>query len=86
MGWAHSGERMDVGISRWKRWWNGDPAQVNAALVGPQRGGQTTSHESLEAAGNKRPRTVDCGTPYKRPMSSSGLQSVEVMITMMNSL
>ncbi|CAH2218242.1 jg9833 [Pararge aegeria aegeria] len=53
-------------------------AQVNAALVGPQRGGQTTSNESLGAAGNKRPRTVDFRTPYKRPMSSSGLQSVEV--------
>ncbi|CAH2240682.1 jg25706 [Pararge aegeria aegeria] len=28
--------------------------------------------ESLGAAGGKRPRTVDCGTPYKRPMSNSG--------------
>ncbi|CAH2266613.1 jg19813 [Pararge aegeria aegeria] len=35
---------------------------------GPQRGGQTTSGESLGAAGGKRPRAVDCGTPYKRPM------------------
>ncbi|CAH2219066.1 jg22940, partial [Pararge aegeria aegeria] len=57
--------------------WNGDPAQVNAVLVGPQRVGQTTSNESLGAAENKRPRTVDFGTPYKRPMSSSGLRSVE---------
>ncbi|CAH2235219.1 jg10471 [Pararge aegeria aegeria] len=24
---------------------------------------------SLGAAGNKRPRTVDCGAPYKRPTS-----------------
>ncbi|CAH2209517.1 jg17515 [Pararge aegeria aegeria] len=39
--------------------------------------------ESLGATGNKRPRTVDFGTPYKRPMSSSGLQSVEVMMVMM---
>ncbi|CAH2262998.1 jg18699 [Pararge aegeria aegeria] len=39
--------------------WNGDPAQLNAALVGPHRGGQTTSNESLGAAGNKRPRTED---------------------------
>ncbi|CAH2235767.1 jg7625 [Pararge aegeria aegeria] len=31
-----------------------------------------TSGDSLGAAGGMRPRTVDCGTPYKRPMSSSG--------------
>ncbi|CAH2257366.1 jg7577 [Pararge aegeria aegeria] len=38
--------------------------------------------QSLKAAENKRPRTVDFVTPYKRPMSSSGLKSVEVtMIT-----
>ncbi|CAH2217597.1 jg13526 [Pararge aegeria aegeria] len=30
-----------------------------------------TSGESTGAAGGKRPRTVYCGTPYKRPMSSS---------------
>ncbi|CAH2269166.1 jg1699 [Pararge aegeria aegeria] len=46
--------------------WNGDPAPVNAALVGPQRGGP---NKSLGAAGSKRPRTVNFGTPYKRPMS-----------------
>ncbi|CAH2269549.1 jg19094 [Pararge aegeria aegeria] len=50
------------------------PAPWNAALVGPQRGGQTTSNEPLGAAGSKRPRTVDFGTPYKKPMSSRGLQ------------
>ncbi|CAH2243962.1 jg16802 [Pararge aegeria aegeria] len=27
--------------------WNGNPAQVNAVLVGLQRGGQTTANESL---------------------------------------
>ncbi|CAH2222686.1 jg4279 [Pararge aegeria aegeria] len=59
-------------------------AQVNAALVGPQRGGQTTSYESLGAAVNKRLRTVDFGTPYKRSMSSSGLQSVEVLMMMIS--
>ncbi|CAH2242933.1 jg14501 [Pararge aegeria aegeria] len=68
---------MDVGVPRC---YNGDPAKVNAALIGPQRGGQTTSNESLGAAGNKRHRTVDFGTLNKRPMSSSGLQSVEVMM------
>ncbi|CAH2226665.1 jg3174 [Pararge aegeria aegeria] len=41
-----------------------------------------TSGESLGAAGGKRPRTVDCGSPYKRPMSSSGRQLLEM--TMMN--
>ncbi|CAH2247272.1 jg15459 [Pararge aegeria aegeria] len=70
---------MDVGVPRCS---NGDPAQVNAVLVGPQQGGQMTSNESMGAAGNKRPRTVDFGTLYKRPMSSSGLQSVEVMMMM----
>ncbi|CAH2233774.1 jg11779 [Pararge aegeria aegeria] len=41
-----------------------------------QRGGKMTSGESLGAAGHKRPRTVDCGTPHKRPISSSGRQLV----------
>ncbi|CAH2238058.1 jg9756 [Pararge aegeria aegeria] len=68
---------MDVEVPRS---WNGDPAQVNAALVGPKRGGQTTSIKSLGATGNQRPRTVEVGTSYKRPMSSGGLQSVEVMM------
>ncbi|CAH2230610.1 jg19039 [Pararge aegeria aegeria] len=70
---------MDVGVPRC---WNGDPAQVNAVLVGPQQGGQTTSNESMGAAGSKRPRTVDFGTLYKRPMSSCGLQSVDVTMMM----
>ncbi|CAH2235689.1 jg18058 [Pararge aegeria aegeria] len=39
---------------------------------GTKRGGHTISGESLGAAGGNRPRTVDCGAPYKRPMSSSG--------------
>ncbi|CAH2262748.1 jg14972 [Pararge aegeria aegeria] len=55
------------------------PAPVNAVLVSSQQGGQMTSDESLVAAGGKRLRTVDCGTPYKRPMSSSGRQLVEMM-------
>ncbi|CAH2267836.1 jg5772 [Pararge aegeria aegeria] len=33
------GERMDVGVPRC---WNGSSELVSAALVGPQRGGQTT--------------------------------------------
>ncbi|CAH2256776.1 jg10985 [Pararge aegeria aegeria] len=47
----------------------------NGKRSGPQRGGQTTSGESLRAAG-REPRTVDCGTPCKRPMSNSGRQLV----------
>ncbi|CAH2210380.1 jg17405 [Pararge aegeria aegeria] len=78
MGGAHNSE------NQWTLGFQGigmaTPAQVNAVLVGPQRGGQTTSSESLGAAGNKRPRTVDFGTPYERPMSSSGLQLIEVMM------
>ncbi|CAH2234027.1 jg5018 [Pararge aegeria aegeria] len=48
----------------------------------PTDSGQITSSESLGAAGNQRPRTVDCGTPYKRPMSSSGCPLVKMMMTM----
>ncbi|CAH2226309.1 jg23506 [Pararge aegeria aegeria] len=66
---------MDVEITRCL---NSDPARVNAVLVGPKRGGRATLNESLGAAGNKRPRTVDSGTPYNR------LQPVEVMTMMMN--
>ncbi|CAH2218628.1 jg13600 [Pararge aegeria aegeria] len=40
--------------------------------------------KSLGAAGGKRPRTVDCGTPYKRPMSSSGRQLAEMMMMMID--
>ncbi|CAH2266790.1 jg18919 [Pararge aegeria aegeria] len=68
---------MDVGVLRC---WNGDPAPVNTVLVGPQRGGKMTAGELLGDAGGKRLRTVDCGTPYKRPMSSSGRQLVEMMM------
>ncbi|CAH2234239.1 jg16687 [Pararge aegeria aegeria] len=69
--WAGHIDRrtMDAGVPRC---WNGDPAQLHAAMPGPQRAGQTTSNKSLSAAGNKRPRTVDLGSPYKRPKSSSG--------------
>ncbi|CAH2233965.1 jg20047 [Pararge aegeria aegeria] len=70
---------MDVGVPRC---WNGSPELVSAALVGPQRGGETTLSASQVAAGSKRLRTVELGTPYKRPMPSSGL-SVDVMMMMM---
>ncbi|CAH2227602.1 jg26452 [Pararge aegeria aegeria] len=78
MGGAHSSEnRWTLGVLRC---WNGGPAPVNAALVGAQRGGQMTSGESLGAAGGKRLGTVYCGTPYKRPMSSSGRRLVGMMM------
>ncbi|CAH2246290.1 jg3724 [Pararge aegeria aegeria] len=51
---------------------------------GPRTGGKMTSSESLGAAGGKRPRTVYCGTPYKRPMSSSGRRLVDMMMMMTN--
>ncbi|CAH2243674.1 jg26148 [Pararge aegeria aegeria] len=44
-----------------------------------------TSGESLGAAGGKRPRTVYCGTPYIRPMSSSGRRLVDMMMMTMMS-
>ncbi|CAH2233236.1 jg20124 [Pararge aegeria aegeria] len=64
--------------------WNGSPVLVSAALVDPQRGGQTTLSASQVAVGSKRLRIVELGTPYKRPMSSSGRLSVDVMMMMMN--
>ncbi|CAH2269950.1 jg24544 [Pararge aegeria aegeria] len=56
---------------------------ASAALVDPQRGGQTTLSASQVAAGSKRHRTVEFGTHYKRPISSSGRLSVDMMIMMM---
>ncbi|CAH2241108.1 jg13163 [Pararge aegeria aegeria] len=45
--WAgHIARKTEVGVLRF---WNGDPAQVNATLDGPQEGGQTTSNASLGA-------------------------------------
>ncbi|CAH2230423.1 jg1926 [Pararge aegeria aegeria] len=49
----------------------------------PNHLGQMTSGELLGAAGGKRPRTLYCGTPYKRPMSSSGRRLVEMMMMLM---
>ncbi|CAH2229038.1 jg329 [Pararge aegeria aegeria] len=70
---------MDVGV---RKCWNGSPALVNAALVDPRRGGRTTLSASQVAAGFKRHRNVEFGTPYKRPMSSSGRLSVDMMMMM----
>ncbi|CAH2227319.1 jg16194 [Pararge aegeria aegeria] len=48
-------------------------------LVDPQPGGQTTSRSSQVAAGSKQHKTVELGTPYKRPMSSTVRLSVDMM-------
>ncbi|CAH2255374.1 jg15420 [Pararge aegeria aegeria] len=45
---------------------------VSAALIDPRQGEQ-------------RHRTVEFGTPYKRPMSSCGRLSVDMMMTIVNS-
>ncbi|CAH2227119.1 jg21133 [Pararge aegeria aegeria] len=60
---------MDVGVPRC---WNGSPALVNAAFVDPRQGGRTTLGASQVAAGFKRHKTVEIGTPYKRTMSAYG--------------
>ncbi|CAH2226517.1 jg16803 [Pararge aegeria aegeria] len=75
---AHSSEyRWMIGLPRF---WNDNFATVSAALVDPESGGQTTSNESRGAAGNKRHRIVEFGTPYNRPISSCGLLLVEMMM------
>ncbi|CAH2211702.1 jg4659 [Pararge aegeria aegeria] len=68
---------MGVGVPRC---WNGSPELESAALVDPQRGGQTTLSASQVAAGSKRLKTVEFETPYKRPMSSSGRLPVDMMM------
>ncbi|CAH2242744.1 jg11902 [Pararge aegeria aegeria] len=51
----------------------------------PQRGGQMTSSESQGAPRPMRHKTVIFGTPYRRPLSSSGRRLVDIilMITML---
>ncbi|CAH2246414.1 jg25500 [Pararge aegeria aegeria] len=73
-------------ISTLLRYWNGSqPANaaltsaVSAALVDARRGGQTLGTSQV-AAGFKRHKTVEFGTPYKRPMSSSGRLSADMMM------
>ncbi|CAH2245006.1 jg6946 [Pararge aegeria aegeria] len=68
----------------WRIWvprcWNGDPTKVKAAFVGPEQGGQTTANESLGAAGNKRPRTVDFELPTKDRLYSMIASKVKVQV------
>ncbi|CAH2233149.1 jg17776 [Pararge aegeria aegeria] len=66
---------MDVGV---RRCWNGHLAPVTVASLDSPRGGWMPSNESEGAAGPKQHRTVVFGTPYKRPMSSSGQRKIEV--------
>ncbi|CAH2239764.1 jg24653 [Pararge aegeria aegeria] len=62
--------------NRWvSRFWNGDLAPENAALV--------DYHEldrRHEVSWKQAARTAEFGTLYKRPMSSSGRSSFEVII------
>ncbi|CAH2238896.1 jg13704 [Pararge aegeria aegeria] len=53
---------------------DGSPELVSAALVDPQRGGQTTLSASQVAAGSKRHRTVEFGTTYKRHPDTQTVQ------------
>ncbi|CAH2238421.1 jg21125 [Pararge aegeria aegeria] len=79
MGGAHSSEE---GWTLGSQGAGMTAALVNAALVDPRRGGGTTLGASQVAAGFKLHKTVEYGTPYKRPMSSSGRLSVDmIMIT-----
>ncbi|CAH2240272.1 jg2284 [Pararge aegeria aegeria] len=71
---------MDVGVPRCQ---NSSHELVSAALVDPKRGGQTTLSASQVTAGSNRHRTLEFGTPYKRPLSSSGRLSVDRMMMMM---
>ncbi|CAH2211483.1 jg24928 [Pararge aegeria aegeria] len=68
--WAgHIARRTDgrwgLNVLEWR------PRTGKRSVRRPQLGGKMTSGESLGAAGGKRPRPVDCETPYKRPMSNS---------------
>ncbi|CAH2243373.1 jg5178 [Pararge aegeria aegeria] len=47
------------------------PRTGKRSVGGPRRGGRTTLGASQVAAGVKRHKPVEFGTPYKRPMSSS---------------
>ncbi|CAH2268347.1 jg5517 [Pararge aegeria aegeria] len=58
------------------RW--GAKALVSAALVNPQRDGQTSASQG--AAGHKRHKSVEFGTPFKITMSRSGRLSVDMMM------
>ncbi|CAH2233185.1 jg13117 [Pararge aegeria aegeria] len=61
------------------RRWNGSSALLSTALVDPQRGRQTTLSASQVAAGSKRHKRVEFGTPYIKPMSTSGRLLVDMM-------
>ncbi|CAH2217437.1 jg26722, partial [Pararge aegeria aegeria] len=58
---------------------NGEEKKTTAPSCRPQRGGQTTLSALQVAAGSKRLRPVELRTPYKRPMSSSGRLSVDMI-------
>ncbi|CAH2215558.1 jg1034 [Pararge aegeria aegeria] len=69
---GHIAQRKD------RRW----DSKVLEWQLDPQRGRQTTSSASQGAAGYQRLKTVEFGTPYKIPMSSSGRILVDMMMMM----
>ncbi|CAH2267850.1 jg12927 [Pararge aegeria aegeria] len=46
----------------------------------PRRGGQMTLNVPHGAAGTKRHKTVEFGTPTKKPLYTSGRQSVDMIM------
>ncbi|CAH2208142.1 jg2785 [Pararge aegeria aegeria] len=69
---------MDVGakLLEWR------PRTGRRSFGGSLTDEQLTSLESQGAAGPKRHETLVFGTFYKRPMSSCGRQSVDMMMMM----
>ncbi|CAH2267253.1 jg14721 [Pararge aegeria aegeria] len=81
-GWTLGSQGAEMAAPHWC--WNGSPAPVSAALVDAQIDEQSTLSASQVAAGSKRQKTLEFGTPYKRPMSSSGRISVDMIMVMMS--
>ncbi|CAH2231313.1 jg20621 [Pararge aegeria aegeria] len=77
--WGHIVRRRD---GRWGSKVLEWQPRTGKRSVGRPRGGRTTLGASQVAAGFKRHKTVELGTPYKRPMSSSGRLSVDMMMMM----
>ncbi|CAH2237564.1 jg9817 [Pararge aegeria aegeria] len=69
---------MDVGLLEWR------PRTGKRSVGRPPTRWTDDIRRVTESLWRHRPETVYCGTPYKRPMSSSGRRLVEVMI--MNTL
>ncbi|CAH2234486.1 jg1628 [Pararge aegeria aegeria] len=80
MGRAHSSEKgWTLGGPKVLEWQHRTGKRSVHKL---QRGGKTILSASQVAAGSKRHKTVGFGTPYRRPMFSSGRLSVDMMMMM----